>query len=795
MSLLYAVAQSAKYEQSNPGKHATWCTVIQNMASGAVDVGSRAPIAATPVWVTPKVVSGGFATGELCAGGDLTAYERDVAGDAQAFGFAVDHADGDSGDRSTRTLRASANRFLVEHERGFARLREMLRSHKYRVSVPEEGCLLVFAWLCEHNHALEAQELLTTVMPLFDQLRFHSEPRDEPEDTSLVPTRSPTAIHTKLSETLRNLKRTDLDSLASHALEPRLESWFELREEVVKLWLQTLDEPASPPNGTWTSENDDRSSKPLFEYTPGCGWPCQTYPMDWNVQAARVIALFETVFHDVRAKRRNKYARMVASARKVLAVGPHALTGSDVAWIRFGIASMNAKRGLPESEAYRKWLGRLVEQRARWFQAAKRDHELCAFAVERLASIAKTASNRDDELKPYLTESEARSLSDELITTFSGHRGTKTIVSLLDKTVGMSLEQVFTSGRFKSLEMVAQILPAFTGAIRTRAIADPDLRYLYQQILVAFAARRSLLLLNFASQVRVTELPWIRIVDAVMAASATGDESERVRAATTDFCRNITVKALRYFGEAPLCNPFIRELKPLVERTQLKACYLVEEIAADIFMGSFVPKFVRTYEVAQAFLQGTKYQAYYRIREPEATPLDTNGFAALCRVRTGDGAATSGWSITENAKLIEQSQILTTHNLASLFVSLELHACLDDLDVPGILERCWKEIMRLATLISSDGLSQGDWRIQGQFRRYIGYSWRQMLFFFAVLEKFAPESYASAIEAMKAGTAQLGDDEYRAHFEALANVLTGEDVRVPMENRTGSYVVAWGRVL
>jgi hypothetical protein len=41
--------------------------VFTGMLRGALDVGSRTPVAGAPAWATPKVVTGGFATGELLA--------------------------------------------------------------------------------------------------------------------------------------------------------------------------------------------------------------------------------------------------------------------------------------------------------------------------------------------------------------------------------------------------------------------------------------------------------------------------------------------------------------------------------------------------------------------------------------------------------------------------------------------------------------------------------------------------------------------------------------------------------
>ncbi|NYV77810.1 hypothetical protein HW445_26305, partial [Streptomyces sp. UH6] len=53
-----------------------WRAVLSAMRHGRVTVGSRAPVAGLPVWVTPEVVHGGFATGAASAGGPLLEYER-----------------------------------------------------------------------------------------------------------------------------------------------------------------------------------------------------------------------------------------------------------------------------------------------------------------------------------------------------------------------------------------------------------------------------------------------------------------------------------------------------------------------------------------------------------------------------------------------------------------------------------------------------------------------------------------------------------------------------------------------
>ena len=57
-------------------KIAKWLDVIAGMLGGALRVGSRKPIGHAPVWATPEVVTGGFVTGKLLAGGTLADHEH-----------------------------------------------------------------------------------------------------------------------------------------------------------------------------------------------------------------------------------------------------------------------------------------------------------------------------------------------------------------------------------------------------------------------------------------------------------------------------------------------------------------------------------------------------------------------------------------------------------------------------------------------------------------------------------------------------------------------------------------------
>src|SRR4051812_43229825 len=67
---------------SGAGERATervkqWQQVIAGLLDGTLRVGSRVPVGDAPPWVTLEVVHGGFATGNLGAGGSLKPHERE----------------------------------------------------------------------------------------------------------------------------------------------------------------------------------------------------------------------------------------------------------------------------------------------------------------------------------------------------------------------------------------------------------------------------------------------------------------------------------------------------------------------------------------------------------------------------------------------------------------------------------------------------------------------------------------------------------------------------------------------
>ena len=124
------------------------------MASGALTIGSRTPMAGLPAWVTPRVVRGGFATGTAAAGGPLRPHEAAVAARA-----------GVPAERGTVFAH-----YLTDA--GQAELCALLDSGGYRLEFGEQAALLTVAWLLRAGDRPGALGLLDEIGPYAGKLCF-----------------------------------------------------------------------------------------------------------------------------------------------------------------------------------------------------------------------------------------------------------------------------------------------------------------------------------------------------------------------------------------------------------------------------------------------------------------------------------------------------------------------------------------------------------------------------------------------------------------------------------------------
>ncbi len=293
-----------------------------------------------------------------------------------------------------------------------------------------------------------------------------------------------------------------------------------------------------------------------------------------------------------------------------------------------------------------------------------------------------------------------------------------------------SIEVLIQRGLISSSDVLAKVLPQLTSGLQAAGITDPFLGQVYAAIYRAFRRRRSLLLLDLQSQVRIEELPWVAAVEQFRSKNLSTQELARQ---TFD---EVAGLSLRSFPQAILPNKLLQELRSLVKAAGLEIP-LVDELAADIFMGEFSAKFVQAAKQAAKLMGGTLYQTYYGIDYGDVLRLPANkekksrswlfssspvldNFAKLCCSRAG--VTHGGWDPATNGMIIEQQQIVTTQNLAALFAGLGLSQVLRP-HLADMARRCFDWICRRQQLKESDRHAQ---RI---VLKNTAYAWRQMLFY------------------------------------------------------------------
>jgi hypothetical protein len=341
-----------------------------------------------------------------------------------------------------------------------------------------------------------------------------------------------------------------------------------------------------------------------------------------------------------------------------------------------------------------------------------------------------------------------------------------------------SLEDLVERGVIASGEVLARVLPQVTSQVRAQTIDDPMAGGLYIALYTAFRRRRGLLLLNYQHQVRFQELPWVAELEAMRVASSEATARARKAVAKTSGV------ALRAFPYTIVPNKLVTELYSLTNAADLKLP-LVEELAADIFMGSFTAKFVEAAKVSARLLAGRLYQRYYAIdvdeiaRLPVPKEKTSPEFAAICERRAAPFDSKSRSPVAKNGKIIEQSQILTTHNLAVLFDALPLPDQLAP-HVLGIAKTCFQwSTRRLRTRTS-------DWHQVLINLKNAAYAWRQMVFYL---------SFTADVPAFLTwGRAQLerADELFRRRFEPAMRGL--ELAAASVESNDRAFENGGGRV-
>lgn len=734
-----------------------WQQVLEGMFSGELAVGSRTPVAETPAWVTLEVVTGGFATGNMLAGGELRDHELDLA---RELGIPVDI-----------DTRARLNGYFLSEE-GQSRLGQMIETGRFRLDLPEEGALLVIAWLLNQGDLAAARRVLDVLMPLFDRLRFFPMASEE------LPGNGEQVFLQDVGQTLERLRRVAVQK----QVEAQAESigiWRPLYDRAAELLLDTVD--GEPPRLV----KDPSGGEPDRVQVAG-GRPCQSRPPEWDERAAALLEACSRAANEHRPSRRWR-SKDGSFQRFLRAIAAHAdgneISEGERSHLRTALAHYLAKWGAPDSETHRARRGAQDRQ-----CAGPRYHEIAELLARRLEALPKNEGLHDPSLGTApIGAPESRASVPE---------GTP-IPPHLSRKVGRALvgtiQELIESGYVSSADLLAEVLPQITSEVRASSIEDGALRRIFAHVYRAFRRRRSLLLLNLESQVRLEELPWVGALDGYRA----GSMADRTLAKTV--MHDVTCTALTHFPQAILPNKLVRELRALAKQAGM-AVPFVDEIAADIFMGIFSAKYARAAHEAGELLAETLYERYYGIdyakvlavaaksgrkpsgRQgfwswlspgPEPRVHADQSFADLCSEMAGSGISSdwgsAGWSVAGNGMVIEQQQIVTTQNLAALFRFLDLREALRPA-LPEMANQCFRWIC------ARQQLPLTDYHARLIMMKNTAYAWRQMIFFLALVEPAEQRALAGWMVRHLAEQSAEFQSRFRPAFMGLSAAIEGRRI-------------------
>lgn len=661
-----------------------WEQVIQGMTDGTVTVGDRAPVTGLPAWVTPQVVHGGFATGRAMAETAPDIAERLTAKRA--------------GVPATRV--ALFGYHLTEP--GLAELRALIESGDYRLEAPEGAALPVVDWLLEHGHTQAAARLVDEIMPFAPRLRFTPKPQ------RVVTQIDPALVYQKTAAEVGEALARRRPNLRVEAMREALTVWHPFGDELLAWWLDS-DEVKERGGSTRPGEPSE-----------------DTAGEAWLERGRELAARYRTLAreHTLCGKHRNpkeNLGLLVACLETVVA-GEN-LGARRRGLLRMAVEAMVARRGAPGEARHTA----LRAQQAA--QAARPTHrEITSVVIDRLDALPGDVGIPDIDAATGPVDGDEHAAHPAVP---AGTPIPAAVVRVVRRAKAGRVEELVGLGLISSAEQLARLIPQLTARTFAAAFRDPHLSALMAALYQAFRARRSVLLLNLQHQVRISELPWV----AALADVRTG--TARDEAAAT--LRELGALALSGFPGTQLPNRLVTELRSLADGAGLAVPW-VEELAADIFMGTFTPKFLAAAKLAAGLLAGSVYEHYYgidyagilAIDEPETISSRNvrrsgNGrlpdeFAALCLARAERAGRTEIHSVAGNGMVIEQAQILTTHNLAALAGPCAVRP---NEGWQELADRAFAHMIRLADRLSRT-------RSPLPVIKDLAYAWRQTLFYLSM---------------------------------------------------------------
>ncbi|MCL2528549.1 MAG: hypothetical protein FWE42_09050, partial [Defluviitaleaceae bacterium] len=621
-------------EEANASKRLRqWSDILSGIVSGRLNFGTRKPTK-YPVWVTPEVARGGFATGKAMAATDFN-----LSDDEQKAITLIG---------LPRTREALFVALISEEGRLW--LQEILASRMYKIQCPEDAVLLVIAWLYENNRADEAAAILNEISTHGSELRFMPKLTAEPlKKTDLVHRYSANDIKNRLQKHKPN-KKVETQREA-------LQIWIPFVDKLFFHWLELLGDGCESPAPSQDWKNKAKELLQEYETLKKSHTLCKKYHnkkenLQIVIEATRCI-LYES-----------RKSSSTTHREKRLKAADFSL-GCRRDFQRFVLANKSHHRSITRAryavDCYVKAHGKPTDSRL--IEMRKEQQEKAALPAH--STIAKALAEKLPISDYGLADTESF-LGGITIEGYGETNIPINICKIVRSAVAASMPELIKKGIVTSAEIVAEITPQLTAQEVGRAFASEDISMLMAETYNAFARRRSLLLLDLASQVRFDELPWVM---PLLGNRQGGNFYVKT-------ALRLAAYVINYFPGVILPNPLVAQLNMLYYLAG-KGRPFMSELAADIFMGRFVKSFDDAAFAAAALLKGSVYERYY--------DLDYLGFANAYTEKYEAGTkqekalldsvvkeymnkkpSKSTRYVVRNGMQIEYGQIYTTHNLATL---------------------------------------------------------------------------------------------------------------------------------
>lgn len=684
--LAYVLQYAVQSDGSATERVRLWQQVLAGLRDGTLRLNSGATNAGLPPWVTFEVDARGNPGAEAPAAGALHDHERTALSQLDKAAQGTD--------------RAKLNLHFLAGA-GRSELEQMLEDGRFRVNIPEEAALLVAVWLFSRSEFERAAMLLEAIAPYLDRLRFYPVPHLQPRTTV-------SGVHLQsVGDTVRRLRAARPNDAIDRMREAHA-VWAPLYERIVALFLETVE--GEPPNIART-ESGALARGPRGELMVIGGWPCRRVSPDWIERARALLADYHNKRLMHRACRKHEdpkenFARLRGYLDKW--GNQSGLTAGEIGAIRNILAAIVARRGLPNG--------------ARWQTIRAAQQQTLAPATH--YELAHTLAERFTQ---YPRDEGLATLDGVLESVSRGRPVPEPIRRKTMRCLQGSLPLLVNRRVFTSSESLGDVLAGLGAQARSAKIADPALRRVFEATYRAFRQCGSHARTDLPRPPKFGDLPWMQAVAPWVGTDETAPEAVRAT-----LCE-VTLIALHMFPYSILPNKLVRELRMLSAGTA-ETLPLVDEQPADIFTGHFSEQNLRAAQTAARMLRGSLYERYYGL--PFERVLELNdiqrsregvrvspGFAELCVELTG--ANTWSRSLARNGAVLEQAQILTTHNLAVLFEALGLAR---GLNLAKLARSTFEWICRRQRTV------HGEPHVQLRVLRRTAHAWRQMLFYLSLIQ-------------------------------------------------------------